>query len=142
VHHDPTKPWILNTLNPQDLVGKAKGGGLRPDEFQSGTFTISNLGMFGVSSFGSLLPPGNGAILAVAGANPTVVMKNGQPSEVKMMEVTLTADHRHIYGADSALFLKVCPCTINPRPQNLDPTRTFATFSTLNPQPSTLNPKP
>ena len=113
-------PTALNpefsTSHPQDLVGKAKGGGLRPDEFQSGTFTISNLGMFGVSSFGSLLPPGNGAILAVAGANPTVVMKNGQPTEVKMMEVTLTADHRHIYGADSALFLKVLACNLDPRP--------------------------
>jgi pyruvate dehydrogenase E2 component (dihydrolipoamide acetyltransferase) len=87
-------------------VGRAKSGALRPEEYNSGTFTISNLGMFGVSSFGSLLPQGSGAILAVAGALPTVVMKNGRPEEIKKMEVTLTADHRHIYGADSALFLK------------------------------------
>jgi len=90
----------------RELVGKAKEGKLVPDEFTTGTFTISNLGMFGVSQFGSLLPAGSGSILAVGGALPTVQMVNGVPTEVKQMEVTITCDHRHIYGADAAMFLK------------------------------------
>eukprot|EP00287_Rhodomonas_sp_CCMP768_P019540 CAMPEP_0202809196 /NCGR_PEP_ID=MMETSP1389-20130828/1568_1 /ASSEMBLY_ACC=CAM_ASM_000865 /TAXON_ID=302021 /ORGANISM="Rhodomonas sp., Strain CCMP768" /LENGTH=657 /DNA_ID=CAMNT_0049479735 /DNA_START=63 /DNA_END=2036 /DNA_ORIENTATION=+ len=90
----------------RELVGKAKEGKLVPDEFTTGTFTISNLGMFGVSQFGSLLPAGSGSILAVGAALPTVKMVNGAPTEVKEMEVTITCDHRHIYGADAALFLK------------------------------------
>lgn len=90
----------------KELVGKAKTGKLAPREFQSGTFAISNLGMFGVSQFGSLLPPGTGSILAIGGATEVVKMKNGQPVAVKEMEVTITCDHRHIYGADAAMFLK------------------------------------
>jgi len=90
----------------KELVGKAKAGKLTPAEFQSGTFSISNLGMFGVSQFGSLLPPGTGSILAIGGSQEVVKMKNGQPVAVKEMEVTITCDHRHIYGADAALFLK------------------------------------
>ena len=90
----------------KELVGKAKTGKLAPAEFQSGTFAISNLGMFGVSQFGSLLPPGTGSILAIGGAQEAVKMKDGKPVAVKEMEVTITCDHRHIYGADAALFLK------------------------------------
>merc|ERR1712216_245340 len=90
----------------KDLVGKAKSGTLSPAEFSSGTFAISNLGMFGVSQFGSLLPPGTGSILAIGGAQEAVKMKDGKPVAVKEMEVTITCDHRHIYGADAALFLK------------------------------------
>ena len=74
--------------------------------YSSGTFTISNLGMFGVSSFVSILPPGQGAIMAVAASTPTAVLqKNGMMGMAKQMTVTLTCDHRHIYGADAAKFL-------------------------------------
>ena len=63
--------------------------------------------MFGVSSFVSILPPGQGAIMAVAASKPTAVLqKNGMIGLVKQMTVTLTCDHRHIYGADAAKFLK------------------------------------
>ena len=98
----------ITSLNGQwkELVGKAKAGKLKPDEFNSGTFTISNLGMFGVSQFGAILPPGTGSILAIGGAAPVVQLRGGMPVEVKQMEVTITSDHRHIYGADAALFLK------------------------------------
>ena len=72
-----------------------------------GTFTISNLGMFGVSTFVSILPPNTGAIMAVAASTPTFVQQpNGMMGMVKQMTVTLTCDHRHIYGADAAKFLK------------------------------------
>merc|ERR1719487_487952 len=90
----------------KDLVPRALEGKLKPEEFTTGTFTISNLGMFGVSSFVSILPPGQGAIMAVAASTPTAVLQpNGMIGLVKQMTVTLTCDHRHIYGADAAKFL-------------------------------------
>merc|ERR1719387_3173386 len=94
--------------NWKDLVGRtlATPMALKPDEYSSGTFTISNLGMFGVSSFVSILPPGQGAIMAVAASTPTAVLQeDGTIGMVKQMTVTLTCDHRHIYGADAAKFL-------------------------------------
>merc|ERR1719498_323358 len=91
----------------KDLVVRAREMKLSPDEYSTGTFTISNLGMMGVDSFVSILPPGQGAILAVAASQPTAtLMPNGMMGFVKKMSVTLTCDHRHIYGADAALFLK------------------------------------
>jgi pyruvate dehydrogenase E2 component (dihydrolipoamide acetyltransferase) len=90
----------------KDMVGRTMEGKLKPSEM-GGTFTVSNLGMFGVSDFVSILPPGTGAILAVAASTPTFVQqKNGMMGMVKQMTVTLTCDHRHIYGADAAKFLK------------------------------------
>ena len=90
----------------KDLVPRAMEGKLKPDEYSTGTFTISNLGMFGVSSFVSILPPEQGCIMAVAASTPTAVLqKNGMIGMVKQMTVTLTCDHRHIYGADAAKFL-------------------------------------
>merc|ERR1711871_658322 len=90
----------------KEMVPRAMEGKLKPDEFQTGTFTISNLGMFGVSNFVSILPPNQGCIMAVAASTPTaVLLKNGMIGMVKQMTVTLTCDHRHIYGADAAKFL-------------------------------------
>lgn len=93
----------------KELVGKAKSGTLSPDEYNSGTFTISNMGMFGVTDFGSILPVGQGGILAI-GATQEVIVPDSQAvlgmKKVKKMTVTLTCDHRQIYGADAALFLK------------------------------------
>jgi len=93
----------------KELVGKAKTNSLTPDEFQTGTFTISNLGMFGVSQFDAILPPGQGSILAIGGTTPVVVPDKSAVLGLKtqkQMTVTLTCDHRNIYGADAALFLK------------------------------------
>eukprot|EP00903_Cladosiphon_okamuranus_P005907 g5841.t1 len=90
----------------KELVGKAKAKQLKPDEYTGGTFTITNLGMFGVSDFAAILPTKMGAILAIGGSLPTVVQKeDGSFGVVKEMTVTITCDHRHIYGADAALFL-------------------------------------
>ena len=101
----------LNDLgdNWKELVDKAKTGGLSPAEYQSGTFTISNMGMFGVSEFGALLPVGQGGILAVAGTQDHVVPDAKSIlglRKVRKMTVTLSCDHRQIYGADAALFLR------------------------------------
>ncbi|CAM9337782.1 unnamed protein product [Choristocarpus tenellus] len=91
----------------KELVGKAKAKQLKPDEYNSGTFTITNLGMFGVSEFAAILPANMGSILAIGGALPTVVQKkDGSIGVVKEMTVTITCDHRHIYGADAAEFLR------------------------------------
>lgn len=95
--------------NWKELVGKAKSGTLSPAEYNSGTFTISNMGMFGVTQFGAILPQGQGGILAI-GATQEVIVPDSQAvlgmKKVKKMGVTLTCDHRQIYGADAALFLK------------------------------------
>lgn len=93
--------------NWQDLVNRARSKQLQPDEYTTGTFTLSNLGMFGVDRFDAILPPGQGAILAVGASKPTVVATDDGLLGVKrVMQVNLTADHRIIYGADSAGFLR------------------------------------
>eukprot|EP00536_Pseudo-nitzschia_multiseries_P001234 jgi/Psemu1/180577/e_gw1.15.200.1 len=95
--------------NWKELVGKAKTGTLSPAEYTTGTFTISNMGMFGVTQFGSLLPVGQGGILAV-GATQDKIVPDAQAimgmKKARLMTVTLTADHRQIYGSDAALFLR------------------------------------
>ena len=95
--------------NWKELVSKAKSGTLSREEYASGTFTISNMGMFGVTNFGAILPAGQGGILAI-GATQDVIVPDSQAvlgmKKVKKMSVTLTCDHRQIYGADAALFLR------------------------------------
>ena len=73
---------------------------------QGGTFTISNLGMFGIKEFTAIINPPQCAILAVAGIKDVPVVKNGLIVPGKTMQVTLSADHRAIDGADAAAFLK------------------------------------
>jgi pyruvate dehydrogenase E2 component (dihydrolipoamide acetyltransferase) len=93
--------------NWKDLVDRARSKQLQPAEYSSGTFTISNLGMFGVDKFDAILPPGTGAILAVGASRPTVVAtKEGAIAVRSQMQVNMTADHRIIYGADAAAFLQ------------------------------------
>lgn len=90
-----------------DLVKRARAKQLSPDEYTTGTFTISNLGMFGVDTFDAILPPGSAAILAVGGSKPVVsVDANGRMGVEKQMTVNLTADHRIVYGAHAAEFLQ------------------------------------
>lgn len=91
----------------KDLVDRARGKQLQPEEYNSGTFTISNLGMFGVDRFTAILPPNQGAILAVGASRPQIVVNNdGLFGVQKQMTVNLTSDHRVIYGADAASFLQ------------------------------------
>ncbi|MBU6250572.1 MAG: 2-oxo acid dehydrogenase subunit E2 [Cyanobacteria bacterium REEB417] len=103
-----------------DLVARARSKQLQPDEYSTGTFTLSNLGMFGVDRFDAILPPGTGAILAVAGSRPTVVAsKDGSIRVANQMQVNLTCDHRVIYGADAAAFLKDLAQLIDTNPESL-----------------------
>lgn len=91
----------------KELVEKARNKQLQPNEYNSGTFTLSNLGMFGVDRFDAILPPGQGAIMAVGSSKPSVLAdKDGFFSVKNKMLVNVTADHRIIYGADLAAFLQ------------------------------------
>ncbi|KAJ7297931.1 hypothetical protein O6H91_08G076600 [Diphasiastrum complanatum] len=91
----------------KELVDKARAKQLQPQEYTTGTFTLSNLGMFGVDRFDAILPPGSGAIMAVGASRPMVVAtSNGLFGVKSQMQVNVTADHRIIYGADLAAFLQ------------------------------------
>ncbi|VVB04075.1 unnamed protein product [Arabis nemorensis] len=91
----------------KDLLGRARKLQLQPREYNSGTFILSNLGMYGVDRFDAMLTPGTGAIMAVGASKPTVVAdKDGFFSVKNTMQVNVTADHRIIYGADLAAFLQ------------------------------------
>ncbi len=104
----------------KDLVKRSRSKQLQPEEYSTGTFTLSNLGMFGVDRFDAILPPGTGAILAVAASRPKVVAgKDGSIAVKRQMQVNLTADHRVIYGADGAAFLKDLAELIEHRPESL-----------------------
>jgi len=103
-----------------DLVSRARSKQLKPHEYSTGTFTLSNLGMFGVDRFDAILPPGTGAILAVAASRPTVVAgKDGSISVKRQMQVNLTCDHRTIYGAHAAAFLRDLAQLIETSPESL-----------------------
>ncbi|CAD7701303.1 unnamed protein product [Ostreobium quekettii] len=91
----------------RDLVKRSRAKKLAPDEYNSGTFTLSNLGMFGVESFDAILPFGSSAILGIAGSQPCVVAtEDGMICVKKQMTVNMTCDHRVVYGAQAAEFLQ------------------------------------
>jgi len=87
------------------LAEKARAGKLRPEEFQGGTFTISNLGMFGIRQFDAILNPPQACILAVGAGEEKPIVKNAQISIATQMSCTLTCDHRVVDGAVGAEFL-------------------------------------
>ena len=88
-----------------DLTERAKRGALQRAEISGGTFTISNLGMFGLNSFDAIINPPQVAILAVGSAQERIVARNGSPVVAQMMTLTLSADHRVVDGALAAAFL-------------------------------------
>ncbi len=90
----------------RDLAGRARSRKLKPEEYQGGTFTISNLGMFGVEDFIAIVNPPEGAILAVGAILEKPVVKNGTIVIGHIMKLTLSSDHRIIDGAVAARFLQ------------------------------------
>ncbi|MDE3046263.1 MAG: pyruvate dehydrogenase complex dihydrolipoamide acetyltransferase [Verrucomicrobiota bacterium] len=90
----------------KELAARAKAGKLLPEEYKGGSFTISNLGMYGISDFVAVINPPQSCILAVAGIEDTVRLKNGLAALGKKLNLTLAADHRVVDGADAAKFLK------------------------------------
>lgn len=87
------------------LAKKAKEGSLEPHEYQGGSFTISNLGMFGVTGFQAVINPPQAAILAVGGINEVAVSKGGKIATGHEMNLSLSMDHRVIDGAEGAMFI-------------------------------------
>ena len=90
----------------KDFAGKAKAKKLQPPEMEGSTFTISNLGMFGVDEFTAIINPPNACILAVSGIQQVPVVKNGAVVPGNVMKVTLSCDHRVVDGATGAAFLQ------------------------------------
>lgn len=91
----------------RELATRAKAGTLKPDEFQGGSFSISNLGMFGVKQFDAIINPPQAAILAIGGGEQRSVVVDGELEVATVMTLSLSSDHRVIDGAMAAQFLKL-----------------------------------
>jgi len=91
----------------KDLAKRARDRKLKPEEFQGGTFSVSNLGMFGIKAFASIINEPQGAIMSVGAGEPRPVVRNGALAVATVMTVTLTCDHRVVDGAIGAKFLQV-----------------------------------
>ncbi len=89
----------------KELGEKARNKQLQPDEWEGNTFTISNLGMFGIEEFTAIINPPDACILAVGGIKETAIVKDGQLVPGNVMKVTLSCDHRVVDGATGAAFL-------------------------------------
>ncbi len=89
----------------RDLADRARASRLRPQDITGGTFTISNLGMYGVDAFSAIITPPQAAVLAVGRIADRVVPVDGQPAIRPMLTMTLSSDHRVVDGAQAAVFL-------------------------------------
>jgi pyruvate dehydrogenase E2 component (dihydrolipoamide acetyltransferase) len=89
----------------RSLAGKVRDGSITPPELSGGTFSVSNLGMYGITSFGAIVNSPQAGILAVGAITDKPVVKDGEVVPGKVMEMTLSCDHRILYGADGAEFL-------------------------------------
>ena len=89
----------------KDMAGRAKSKKLKPEEYMGGTFSVSNLGMFGIKSFASIVNQPHGAILSVGAGEQRPVVKQGQLAVATVMSVTLTCDHRVVDGTVGAEFI-------------------------------------
>ena len=99
-------PLATISANVKDLAGRAKDKKLQPSDWEGNTFTISNLGMFGVEQFTAIVNPPDAGILAVGGIKQVPVVKDGQVVPGNVMKVTLSLDHRAADGAGGAAFLQ------------------------------------
>ena len=89
----------------RDLAERARANRLKSDEYIGGTFTLSNLGMFGIASFASIINPPHAAILSIGAAKPSVVLESGKVHFATSINATLTCDHRVIDGVIGANWL-------------------------------------
>ncbi|MBB5745808.1 pyruvate dehydrogenase E2 component (dihydrolipoamide acetyltransferase) [Brevundimonas variabilis] len=101
-----TKSLAEIATESKDLAKRARERKLKPEEFQGGTFSVSNLGMFGIKSFASIINEPQGAIMSVGAGEQRPVVRNGQLAVATVMTVTLTCDHRVVDGAAGAKFLQ------------------------------------
>ena len=91
----------------KDLAKRARDGKLKPEEFQGGSFTVSNLGMYGIREFGAIINPPQACILAIGAGEQRAVVENGKVEIRTMMSCTLSVDHRAVDGATGAEYLQV-----------------------------------
>jgi pyruvate dehydrogenase E2 component (dihydrolipoamide acetyltransferase) len=89
----------------KDLAKRAREGGLKPEEYQGGTFTVSNMGMFGVESFAAIINPPQAAIVGVSSIMQRAIFKDEEVVPVSLMKLTLSADHRIANGAEGAQYM-------------------------------------
>jgi len=106
VRHSEKKSLLQLSKEVKTLAGRAKEGKLTPEEYQGGSFTISNLGMFGVADFQAIVNPPQAAILAVGAVQEKPIVKNGAIAVGKILNLTLSCDHRAVDGSDAAQFLQ------------------------------------
>jgi pyruvate dehydrogenase E2 component (dihydrolipoamide acetyltransferase) len=90
----------------KELAGRAREKKLQPEEYTGATFSISNLGMFGIKEFTAIINPPEAGILAIGGAAPSAVVRDGEIVIRSIMSVTMSCDHRAIDGATGAKFLQ------------------------------------
>lgn len=110
-----TKSLTQISAEVKELAGKARANKLKPNEFQGGSFSISNLGMYGVDRFSAIINPPQACIMAVGGSVPHVYMQNGKPVVKSRMTVTLSADNRVYDGEVASRFLQeFCATIANP----------------------------
>lgn len=102
-----TKGLAQIAVEAKDLAARARDKKLKPEEFQGGTFSISNMGMMGIKAFASIINEPQACILSVGAGEQRPVVKNGQLAVATVMTVTLTCDHRVVDGAIGARFLSV-----------------------------------
>ena len=89
----------------KDLAGRAKAGKLKPEEYTGGSFSVSNLGMFGIKDFSAIINPPQACILAVGAGEQRPVVKDGEIVPATVMSCTLSVDHRVVDGAIGAELL-------------------------------------
>jgi pyruvate dehydrogenase E2 component (dihydrolipoyllysine-residue acetyltransferase) len=100
-----TKSLSTISAEMKDLAGRARDGKLKPEEYQGGTFSVSNLGMFGIREFAAVINPPQGAILAVGAGEQRSIVKDNALAIATMMSCTLSVDHRVVDGAIGAEYL-------------------------------------
>jgi pyruvate dehydrogenase E2 component (dihydrolipoamide acetyltransferase) len=100
------KPLSHIAAEVKQLGAKAKSKELQPSEWEGNTFTISNLGMFGIEEFTAIINPPDACIMAVGGIKQTAIVKDGQLAIGNMMKVTMSCDHRVVDGAVGSAFLQ------------------------------------
>ncbi len=105
VRHADHKNVVQLSQEIKGLAKGAKAGKLKPEQYQGGSFTISNLGMYGIRDFMPIINPPQGAILGVGGIKDAPVVKDGAVVPGKTLALTIVADHRIIDGAEAAAFL-------------------------------------
>jgi pyruvate dehydrogenase E2 component (dihydrolipoamide acetyltransferase) len=106
VFHAETKGLIAISNEVRSLAERAKAKKLKPQEFEGGTFSISNLGMFGMRNFTAVINPPQSAIIAIGAGEERAVVKDGKVVPATIMTVTMGCDHRVIDGATGARFLQ------------------------------------